>query len=103
MVIRMDRDMARLIVLSGTEAVCLGECAVFGVKAVYKDLSVTLNSSLCHNEEECLCLIPDALVREGDGSLFSAWEMCFGDDITETAVCVSLNYIDSAALKSSND
>ena len=99
----MDRDVARLIVLSGAEAVCLCECAVFCVEAVYENLSVSLNSSLSHNEEEGLCLIPDALVREGDGSLFSARKVCLRDDIAETAVAVSLDHIVSTALKSSND
>ena len=45
-VVRMDRDVARLIVLSGAEAVGLGESPVFCVKAVYENLSVSLNPSL---------------------------------------------------------
>ena len=44
-VVRMDRDVARLIVLSGAEAVGLGESAVFCVEAVYENLSVSLDPS----------------------------------------------------------
>ena len=102
-VVRMNCDVARLIVLSGAEAVCLGESAVFCVEAVYENLSVSLNPPLGNNEEEGLCLIPDALVREGDGSLFSARKMRLRDDIAEAAIAVSPDHIDSTALKGSND
>ena len=102
-VVRMDCDVARLIVLSGAEAVGLGESPVFCVKAVYENLTVALDPSLGHNKKVGLCLIPDTLVCEGDSSLFFARKMSLRDDLAEASVFISLNDIDSAALKSSND